>query len=251
MRVASTERPRQRDGSLPVARPPFPHQSPAVSRRALSILFTACGVVAVFAGPASAQPEPTSRWEHNGSIMRLLSNKNERRFIYERVSPRIASVGVQKGTILFDGGRTKQGYEGIAHSFSTRCGPQTFRVAGAVAPDQRSVTVRGQRLRLDDNCRAVGAQDEILTFQFVEVVPFTHIDSAAEWQAARTNFVDRSTRSELILDHSSGNVVSGVYLSHLGPSWRTCVARWKAPDVFGLSSPSPARPNRKRLHSIR
>ncbi len=96
-----------------------------------------------------------SCWDHNGSLMRLVANGNQRTFYYEEPRSSLAGVGIAPGTLLFDG--TKQGsiYRGTARVFSAGCAPTTYRVEGPVSRDQLTVTLRGHRV-VFSQCMSTG-----------------------------------------------------------------------------------------------
>lgn len=62
-----------------------------------------------------------SFWDHNGSLMRLVANGNERAFIYEVPSQRMLNTGVRRGMVLFDGYMSGNKYFGTSRVFSKNC----------------------------------------------------------------------------------------------------------------------------------
>ena len=62
-----------------------------------------------------------SFWSHNGSIMRLVADGNERAFVYEVPSKRVYAAGARKGSILFDGYKNGNKYFGTSRVFSKNC----------------------------------------------------------------------------------------------------------------------------------
>ena len=110
--------------------------------------------------PFSAGLLPTSQafadscWWHNGSLMRLVAQGNNRWFYYEQ--PR-AGLAVGPGTLLFNGQKQGNWYVGTARVFSKYCpgSPMPYHVEGPVAPNQLKVTVQGNR-EVNKRCRPTG-----------------------------------------------------------------------------------------------
>lgn len=108
-----------------------------------------------------------TRWDHNGSIMRLEADGARRRFVY--VTPRrgMRRVGVRRGTLLFDGHRDGFVYEGTARIFNKRCGQFTYRVRGEVSDDARRVVLFGRAPRVGSDCQIRGRRDDRLEFDLL------------------------------------------------------------------------------------
>lgn len=117
------------------------------------IILTAC--LAALSSIAVAD----SFWNHNGSIMRLVADNNERTFIYEKPSQKMLNAGVQKGTILFDGYKNGDMYFGTSTVYSKNCyGDMTYKVSGHVYSGPKVVLI-GKREQYDtryDNCKPTG-----------------------------------------------------------------------------------------------
>ena len=72
-----------------------------------------------------------SLWDHNGSIVRLMSDGDSRNFVYERPKPLLREAGVEQVTVLFDGYRAGNKYVGRAMRFSKNCPtPLPYDVSG-------------------------------------------------------------------------------------------------------------------------
>ena len=119
---------------------------------ALAALVSATPVAATVA-PAAAD----SCWNHNGSIMRLQAQGNRRQFYYERPRGTLARAGVQPGTLLFNGTKRGNSYEGTSRVFSRFCpgAPQEYYVQGPVSNNQLKVTLYGTRDRFQ-RCEPTG-----------------------------------------------------------------------------------------------
>jgi len=115
--------------------------------------------------PDTAQKK-SSFWNHNGSLMYLVADGATRRFYYERPRDGIGQVGVQYGTLLFEGRKDGNTYSGTAFIFSSACGATPYQVSGTVSADDQQVTLYGQAPRLNDNCQIVGYREDKLVFTF-------------------------------------------------------------------------------------
>jgi hypothetical protein len=104
-------------------------------------------------------------WTHNGSVMRLIANGGDRRFIYENPKDGLVAVGVEKGTLLFKGRRSGNSYSGNAYIFS-HCQPIAYEVSGTVSPDDRQITMYGRAPLVNESCVVAGYRDDTLVFNF-------------------------------------------------------------------------------------
>ena len=109
-----------------------------------------------------------SIWEHNGSTVQLISDGSKRRFVYEQPRDALASVGVSKGSLLFDGVRTGNVYVGNAYLATEKCGIRTFSVSGTFSANERQITLKGTSPRLDANCQVAGSEQTTLVFDYHE-----------------------------------------------------------------------------------
>ena len=124
---------------------------------ALAALLVTSTVTFTTTGSARAD----SCWNHNGSLMRLQANGNDRWMYYENPRAVLRQAGVHRGTLLFEGQKSGNWYSGEARVFSKHCpgDPLIYSVDGPVRSDQLQVTVRGTR-EIHKNCQPTG--------QFVE-----------------------------------------------------------------------------------
>lgn len=109
-----------------------------------------------------------SCWIHNGSLMRLQAQGNERWLSYEQPRPKLRAAGVIQGTLLFNGTKTGNWYSGTARVFSKHCPgvPLEYHVSGPVRGDQLQVTVRGTR-PVHRSCRPTGrVKTDTLVFTY-------------------------------------------------------------------------------------
>jgi len=119
--------------------------------------------------PMSTSAQADSCWNHNGSLMRLKASGNQRWMYYENPRQVLRNAGVRRGTLLFNGVKRGNWYEGTARRFSKYCpgNPLEYFVEGPVRSDQLKVTVRGTR-EVYKQCQPTGriASDE-LVFTYV------------------------------------------------------------------------------------
>ncbi len=98
-----------------------------------------------------------SCWNHNGSLMRLQAQGNQRWLSYEVPRQQLRAAGVRRGTLLFNGYKSGNWYSGTARIFSKYCpgNPLEYAVEGPVRGDQLQVTVQGTR-EVYSRCRPTG-----------------------------------------------------------------------------------------------
>jgi hypothetical protein len=107
-----------------------------------------------------------SCWWHNGSLMRLADRGSQRAFYYEEPRSGLRSVGVRRGTLLFNGTKNGNWYSGWASVFSPGCAPLEYWVEGPVASNQREVSMRGTR-EVHRNCQWTGDYaTDVLVFTY-------------------------------------------------------------------------------------
>ena len=115
-----------------------------------------------------------SIWNHNGSTMML--NVDGSRVAFSYLQPRsvIAAQGVEPGTVLFSGRRSRSGslddwgYTGTAYIFSANCGKHAFAVKGTDMWDPfPKISLTGKAPRIDQQtCRQIGEREETLVFEY-------------------------------------------------------------------------------------
>ena len=109
-----------------------------------------------------------SLWDHNGSLMRLEANGEERAFYYFQPRSVLQAAGVGSGTLLFDGYRDGRDYYGRSRVFSKHCRgtPHAYQVTGSVVTETK-VVLTGRR-QIFNKCRPTGSYttDE-LVFTYV------------------------------------------------------------------------------------
>jgi len=88
-------------------------------------------------------PAYDSYWQMRGSRMGLIAEGSLRRFHYVQPRADLAQVGVRPGTMLFEGHRYGDSYQGRAWVFHERCGQRSYTVSGSVSWDNRAVVLWG------------------------------------------------------------------------------------------------------------
>jgi hypothetical protein len=112
------------------------------------------------------EPRGDTYWDHNGSQMYLISDGSNRKFLYQKPRAELNPLGVQTGTLLFEGRRQGARYFGIAYAFSARCGNVTYKVEGNVSSDDREVTLYGKKPIMDAQCNISEYVNDKLIFTY-------------------------------------------------------------------------------------
>jgi hypothetical protein len=112
----------------------------------------------VFACLLGTQAVADSCWDHNGSLMRLTDQGNNRWFSYE-TTPHSWQwpAGIRPGTLLFNGSKNGEWYSGTARVFSRHCPGQAleYSVQGPVLQNPLRVQVTGNR-QIYEYCQPTG-----------------------------------------------------------------------------------------------
>jgi len=151
------------------------------------MVLTKQGAIATAPAPQPAAPPPPvvalpgatpaapgrSYWDHNGSTLYLSASGTSRELYYDTPHPRMASVGVHNGTLLFQGTfiRSTMTYSGTAHIFSKQCGVLTYPVSGPVTNNFEKITLSGQKPIPDANCNIRYAPDTLEFDLCVKTLP--------------------------------------------------------------------------------
>lgn len=127
----------------------------------LSLIFTLAAQVAA----------ADSFWDHNGSLMRIIAQGQERWIVYETPRQGMVDQGVQSGTLFFNGRRIGNSYQGVARAFSRNCPqPMTFPISGQVI-NESTIVLEGMR-PVFSNCQPSGKMKfESLVFTYVSAEP--------------------------------------------------------------------------------
>ena len=111
-------------------------------------------LIALMASPAISD----SCWDHNGSIMRLKAEGNNRFFSYDMPREGMRREGVPIGQILFNGTKDGNWYRGMARVFNRNCPahfPMQYFVEGPVLQNPLRIEVSGGR-PVVKNCQITG-----------------------------------------------------------------------------------------------
>jgi hypothetical protein len=133
------------------------------------VVLSAAVMVALQATCAAAQaqtqtssPEPTI-WDHNGSVMYLVTNGSSREVYYQKPRQGMLDAGAHPGSVLFRGEINNGQYLGTAYIFNVQCGPIPFEVKGPILDDHR-IVLTGQAPRVGRNCQTYGSYKSNLEF---------------------------------------------------------------------------------------
>ncbi len=121
----------------------------------------------------ATRSEPrASLWTHDGSLVKLMSSGNERRFLYEQPRPELRTSGVTRGTLLFVGRRVGDRLAGSAYVFSAGCAPAPYKVAGTISSEAQFELSGHAPTRASASCRILGygpGAPSKLTFTYLRI----------------------------------------------------------------------------------
>jgi hypothetical protein len=136
--------------------------SRAVAIAAIVLSGTAA-VAGAQAQTQAASAEPTI-WDHNGSVMYLVTNGSSQEFHYQKPRQGMLDAGARPGSVLFRGEVNNGQYVGTAYIFNAHCGPIPFEVKGSTLNDER-IVLTGQAPRIGRNCHPYGSYTSNLEFR--------------------------------------------------------------------------------------
>lgn len=117
---------------------------------------------------ASAQSGP-SLWDLGGSVLSLSAHGARREFRYQTVRPGLQEVGVEPGTLWFEGTRTGDQYSGTAYVFSKACGALAYPVTGSVSTDEQTIAISGNAPNIGgEDCSIVGYHPTSDALHFIQ-----------------------------------------------------------------------------------
>src|SRR5580704_8944938 len=112
-------------------------------------------------------PSPRSYWDYNKSLVYLEASGDSRKFVFVEPNEDLLAQGAQPGTLLFEGRRSGDMYDGRAYVFAGDCGPIPYNVRGAVLNSDQTVEVTGKAPIVDPKtCQQTNLHDERLVFNF-------------------------------------------------------------------------------------
>jgi hypothetical protein len=109
-------------------------------------------------------PAPTI-WDHNGSVMYLVTNGSSREVYYQKPRPGMLDAGARPDSLLFRGEVNNGQYLGTAYIFSPHCGQIPFQVKGAILNDDERIVLTGQAPRVGRDCHPYGTYTSYLEFR--------------------------------------------------------------------------------------
>lgn len=111
-------------------------------------------------------------WSHNGSQMAWeVGPRTDRTVWYWDPRASLSSVGVQRGTLLFEGRREGPNMIGQARIFTETCGVFVYDVRGPISASNTEVILSGTRPVIDANCAITGSRADRLVFNYVADAP--------------------------------------------------------------------------------
>lgn len=131
----------------------------------LALTMLTCGGALAQSTPETAGSQ--TFWNHNGSVMHLVTSGSKREFVYETPRQGMLDAGAAPGTVLFSGDLVDGQYVGTAYIFSRKCGKYPYRVVGAAQGDRR-VVLRGDAPRVNANCQIEGLKQDVLEFDLLD-----------------------------------------------------------------------------------
>ncbi len=168
-------------------------------------------LAAMAAFPTSAARGGESIWTHNGSTIRWVSSGEDRWMYYLQPRLGLAAIGVQPGTLLFQGQRIGNILSGVAFVFSENCPPAPYRVEGLIY-SETDVRLDGAVPVIDpDSCRIVDftwdSHNAALRFHYLIT-----IDRAPVVAQGRNCTVDDPTGTPLnVRANPNGPILGALY----------------------------------------
>jgi hypothetical protein len=104
---------------------------------------------------------------HHGSGMYMTGKGNRRQVSYDTPRDGLATLGIAKGTLLFDGELNGSSLSGSVVAYAPNCHALTYPVSGVLSPDGSHITLMGRRPSRDQWCNFVEWKDVTLIFDFV------------------------------------------------------------------------------------
>lgn len=120
---------------------------------------------------AAAQPDPPIYAMHNGSIMTVFADRINKTvvIVYAEPKPSLITIGVQPGTLLFDGTWDNGVVRGYARVYNLVCGAIPYAVSGGLDPSG-ALVLRGPQLRVNQFCQPYyyeWTQNSVLVFTII------------------------------------------------------------------------------------
>jgi len=153
---------------------------------------------------ASGSAQDREYWSFNGSVLKMVTDGNLRKFFYFQPDAEAEAVGAVRGELFLEGKVSDQRFVGTVYGFEGRCGRVPYRVDGAIRDGNRRLELQGQRPRVDGQCTVVGTVLDALTFRSVDATATAAVTPAAKPEAAKAGVAradvakpDGATRSAI------------------------------------------------------
>jgi hypothetical protein len=130
-------------------------------------LLICTGALAQSTTPAATSAERTF-WDHNGSIMYLVTNESSREFHYQKPRPGMLEAGAHPDDLLFKGQINDGQISGIAYIFNAQCGQIPFHVKGSILENGGRIVLAGQAPHVGRNCQTYGDYASTLEFKLLK-----------------------------------------------------------------------------------
>lgn len=117
--------------------------------------------------PAAVRPGGSAIWVHNGSLMRLETDGDTRRFHYELPRTGMVQAGAKPGDVVLEVRRTGATYSGTAYVYSKNCGRTAYLVSGRAGTSESRIVVEGKVPRHGDDCKPRSFWRDRLQFDHV------------------------------------------------------------------------------------
>jgi hypothetical protein len=127
------------------------------------VLSATAAITSAQAQTQTAPPESTI-WDHNGSVMYLVTNGSSQEFHYQKPRQGMLDAGARPGSVLFHGELNNGQFVGTAYIFNAHCGPIPFEVKGSILNDER-IALSGQAPRVGRDCHPHGSYTSNLEFR--------------------------------------------------------------------------------------
>jgi hypothetical protein len=136
-----------------------------VTRASIAVIVVSAtaAITGAQAQTQTVSPERTI-WDHNGSVMYLVTTDTSRQFHYQKPRPGMLDAGARPGSLLFRGEIKDGQYLGTAYIFNAHCGSIPFEVKGPILNDQR-IVLTGQAPRVGRDCQTYGSYTSNLEFR--------------------------------------------------------------------------------------
>ena len=129
-----------------------------------------CALLALSTSALAQSKGPAPRlestlWDHNGSVVYLLTLGAAREFHYKEPRGEVVEAGARSGALLFRGTVANGQFAGTAFIFDRRCGQLPYPVSGPILDHDERVVLTGEAPLVGAKCRVQGHFTEVLEFR--------------------------------------------------------------------------------------